>query len=194
MSAPLPADPSSTRPVSRGWTLDSLLADLELQAAGQADADRDDEVSALAVAHYAGIGLADRLHGALTAEGGAPELELRSLGGHQVRGRLVRVGSDFVLIETTAHRPLQWAVSTAALSTVGGLAPRSLVDDARPLTSRLGLRSLLRDLAEQGVEVRLVSVDGAHVDQRIDRAGADFIELADGRLVPLAAIAAVCLR
>lgn len=195
MTTTPPSGRASRRPGAGGWTLDSLLADLELQAAGRADEERDEEAAALAVASYAEVDLAARLHGALLAREPDAEIELRLVGGEQLRGRLVRVGADFVVVESPdPQRRTQWAVATAALTSVVGLPPRAMVSQARPIRSRLGLRSLMRELADQWAAVRLVLHDGSHLEGQASRVGADFVELADDRIIVLGAIAAVGLR
>lgn len=181
-----------------GWTLAALLADLEQQAGGLAQASRDEEVAELEQAHYAEIDLLARLHGAAPR---TPELDVRLLGGAQLRGRLVRVGADFLVLGAESSAA-QWVVPTAALARVGGLGggtvERALLPDARPLPARVGLRSVLRELGEQEVDVSLLLRDGSRLSARVLRVGTDFVELggADGSasLVPTGSLAALCPR
>jgi len=92
-------------------------------------------------------------------------------------------------------------VRYAALGRVGGLSDLAVGDDARSLSSRLGLGSVLRGFAAATVPVSTQTTAGAVVQGRVRRVGADFVELwtADGRstaqpdweLVPFEAIAAL---
>jgi len=92
-------------------------------------------------------------------------------------------------------------VRCAALGRVGGLSDQAVGDDARSLSSRLGLGSVLRGFAAATVPVSTQTTAGAVVQGRVRRVGADFVELwtADGRstaqpdweLVPFEAIAAL---
>ena len=65
----------------------AVFDDLEQQAAGLHLVERDAEVADLTVAEYSRISLGARLHASLGLE-----LRVRLLGGHQLSGRLARVG------------------------------------------------------------------------------------------------------
>lgn len=191
--------PRGPGPLDGARTLSALFADLEQQAAGQALEARDEEVSALEVASYAEVDLVARLHGSLPAAttAGTAELDVRLLGGQHLRGHLSRVGADFLVLDVEASAT-QWVIAIEALAAVTGLGPRVLVPAARPLQARLGLRSVLRELADQGIEVSLLMRDGARVEAEVLRVGADFVELRDSgsgvAVVPLAALGALCRR
>lgn len=190
---------------------DRLLAvfdDLELQAEGLALAERDLEVADLGRAAYASVDLASRLRASV---GRLLFLDVYGVGN--LSGRLARVGTDFVVIESTGSSGSSgssgpsgsaerlWVVRCAALGRVGGLSDQAVGDDARSLTSRLGLGSVLRGFAAATVPVSTQTTAGAVVQGRVRRVGADFVELwtADGRstaqpdweLVPFEAIAAL---
>lgn len=193
---------------------DRLLAvfdDLELQAEGLALAERDLEVADLGRAAYASVDLASRLRASV---GRLLFLDVYGVGN--LSGRLARVGTDFVVIESTGSSGSSgssgpsgpsgsagrlWVVRCAALGRVGGLSDQAVGDDARSLSSRLGLGSVLRGFAAATVPVSTQTTAGAVVQGRVRRVGADFVELwtADGRstaqpdweLVPFEAIAAL---
>ncbi len=193
---------------------DRLLAvfdDLELQAEGLALAERDLEVADLGRAAYASVDLASRLRASV---GRLLFLDVYGVGN--LSGRLARVGTDFVVIESTGSTGSSgssgssgpsgsaerlWVVRCAALGRVGGLSDQAVGDDARSLSSRLGLGSVLRGFAAATVPVSTQTTAGAVVQGRVRRVGADFVELwtADGRstaqpdweLVPFEAIAAL---
>ncbi len=181
---------------------DRLLAvfdDLELQAEGLALAERDLEVADLGRAAYASVDLASRLRASV---GRLLFLDVYGVGN--LSGRLARVGTDFVVIESSGSSGSAgrlWVVRCAALGRVGGLSDQAVGDDARSLSSRLGLGSVLRGFAAATVPVSTQTTAGAVVQGRVRRVGADFVELwtADGRstaqpdweLVPFEAIAAL---
>ena len=184
---------------------DRLLAvfdDLELQAEGLALAERDLEVADLGRAAYASVDLASRLRASV---GRLLLVDVYGVGN--LSGRLARVGTDFVVIESTGSTGSSgsagclWVVRCAALGRVGGLSDQAVGDDARSLSSRLGLGSVLRGFAAATVPVSTQTTAGAVVQGRVRRVGADFVELwtADGRstaqpdweLVPFEAIAAL---
>lgn len=170
-----------------------LLEDLEQQAAGLHQAERDAEVAGLSVAEYADIDLCSRLHASVGAE-----LRLRLLGGRMLSGLLTRVGTDFLLLERPGQ---QWLVRLPAVSRLGGVAVGSVSREALPLSARLGVRSVLRRIADAGGECQLVFSDDSVLEGRIGRVGADFLELrsptgsAQGDdVVPLESVAAVLGR
>lgn len=146
-----------------------VLDDLEQQAEGLALAERDARVADLARAEYAEIDLFSRLHGAVGAE-----LRLVLRGAGRLRGTVVRVGADWLLVDDGGH---EWLVRAAVLEEVRDLPDRVVGEDARPLTARLGLGSVLRSLAHDAVPVLLHRTGGDVVRGRLRRVGADFVEL-----------------
>jgi len=160
----------------------ALFDDLEQQAEGLALEERDLEVAERARAEYAAVDLVARLHGSLGAE-----LTVRVDGIGLFRARLARVGADFVVLDATSQL---WVVPTGALLGITGLTLRATGEAARPITARLGLRSVLRGMAEAGDEVTVHRRGTDPVSGRIGRVGADFVEVGD-EVLPLAAIAGV---
>lgn len=165
-----------------------LFDDLEQQAAGQALVERDEEVAGLAVAEYAAVPLAARLHASV----GQPVTVL--LGGETVRGELDRVGTDCLLLRAEhPGRVRRLLVPLAAVDLVGGLSGRAVAVPARPLQARLGITAVLRRLSEERVPCRF-RVRTGQVDGIPARVGADFCEVAgaDGAahrgVVPLRAL------
>lgn len=163
-------------------TLLDLFDDLEQQAAGLAFVQRDAEVADLAEAEYAQVDLSARLHASVGRR------VVASVPGDRLAGTLDRVGADFLLLDA-GHAEL--VVPTAAILTVNGLAPAARVREARPLTARLGLTSMLRRLASERVGSTFVLRDGGRVDGPPERVGTDFVEVAGGCVVPCSAIAFV---
>lgn len=166
----------------------ALLDDLEMQAAGLHLAERAAEVDALSVAEYAEVPLAGRLH----ASSGR-EVRVALSDDLELRGRLVRAGHDWFVVE---QAQTAWFVHVPAVRLVTGLDPHSVPEEARPLSARLSLRSVLRRLAEERRECALHLHGGRVVQGGLARVGADFVELRTGEppdlvVVPLASVVVV---
>ena len=85
-----------------GWE-QQLLAffdDLEQQASGLALANRESEVAELAVAEYATVSFASRLHASVGSR-----VSVRVAGGQLLVGDLARVGADWILLQGAALVP-----------------------------------------------------------------------------------------
>ena len=106
----------------------AVFDDLEQQAEGLALGARDAEVAELGRAEYAAVDVAARLHGAL---GSRLRLTVTGLGA--LDGRLARVGSDWLLLDTGTH---EWLVRLDALAELRGLGERALDQPHRPPTAR----------------------------------------------------------
>jgi hypothetical protein len=165
--------------------LGDVLDDLEQQAEGLALAARDAEVAEQSRAEYARVDLAARLHGSL-----GRQLRLGVVGVAALEGILSGVGAGWLLVDVG---PAEWLVPASAVLWLRGLADRGVPAEARPLTTRLGLASALRRLAEAQGEVLLHRADGTLARGTLARVGADFVELRvrDTEVVPFAALAAV---
>jgi hypothetical protein len=173
--------------------LGELFDDLEQQADGLALAQRDAEVAELVRAEYAQVDLEARLHASL---GGRLLLDVEGAG--VLDGTLTRVGAGWCLLGAHGR---EWLVRLAATRSLRGLAERAVAVRARPVTSRLGLGSALRRVAEDRDEVVLHRTDGTTSRGRLVRVGVDFVDLGaadDGaestglaQTVPLHAFAAL---
>lgn len=170
-----------------------LFEDLEQQAEGAALAARDAEVAELARAEYSEVDLDSRWH----ASAGR-EVHVSAAHGLVVRGRVARVGDGWCLIAQRTdgageHR--EWVLTLGAVVAARGLSPQARTAPLRPVTSRLGLGSALRGIAEENATVTLVRSDGARRRGRLGRVGRDFVELRadDGvtEAVPFSAVVAV---
>jgi hypothetical protein len=162
---------------------DRLFADLEAQAQMIEQAERAAQVETRTREEVGRLSVYDRLRAAV----GTP-LQLTFLGGHAVRGTVLRVGVGWVLLDAGAGREVI-AVS-AQLRGIRGLARVSAVPGSASIVdSRLGLRHVLRGIARDRSPVRLHLAGGSggdpggdvpwtSVDATIDRVGADFIEVA----------------
>lgn len=171
-----------------------VFEDLEQQATGLRLADRDAEVADLAVAAYAEVGLADRVHASRGATVG-----LRCDGGLVLGGTLQRSGADWLLVSSGGAG---WLVPLAGVVSVTGLSPRADDPAGWSVVDRLTLRALVRRTAEEDPWCRLHLRDGSTVSGAVLRVGQDFVELLSGDpegprgrsaavLVPLAAVVAM---
>jgi hypothetical protein len=175
-----------------GWeeSMFAVFDDLEQQAAGLHLAERDAEVADLTLAEYSGITLCARLHASLGLG-----LRVRLVGGHQLAGRLARVGEDWLLV---ADRSGEWIVRHDGIVTLTGLSPRADNEETWSVVDRLSLRAVLRRLSGVCEPCRVHFRDGHQLEGRVGRVGSDFFELhvGDGREravhgVPVTAVSAL---
>lgn len=150
-----------------------LFDDLEAQLEAQDAAEFHAEVSDRTRYEIGQLRLVDRLRPAV-----GNEIEVRCLGAGSVRGRLERVGADWLLLEEQRGR--QGLLSCAAVMAVAGLGSASAAPGSEgQVRSRLDLRYALREVARDRSPVHAVLLDGSTVAGTVDRVGADFIELAE---------------
>jgi len=154
-------------------SLDRLLDDLEGQAEGLYLADRAAEVAELGIAQYAEVGLVGRWQASVERS-----LRVVTTDGWDVSGRLLRAGADWVVLANGDAGA--WVVHLRFVATVTGLADRPVPAEARPLSARLSLGSVLRRLADGEGPVGLRLVGGRVLHGTLTRVGADFVELRTG--------------
>lgn len=170
-----------------------LFEDLEQQAEGVALAARDAEIAELARAEYAEVELASRWHASLGCQ-----VEVTGHHGLVLRGRVAGTGDGWCLVEESDQHGAdaqEWLVALGHVVAVRGLSPQAHPPAVRPLTSRLGLGSALRGVADERQPVTIVRSDGKRRSGRLVRVAKDFVELLveDGgtEVVPFEAITAV---
>jgi hypothetical protein len=169
--------------------LDGLFDDLEQQPEGLALVERDAEVAEQSRAEYAHVDLAGR---ALASTGRRLLVGLSGVG--RLDATLTRAGAGWWLLDDERQ---EWLVATAAIASVRGLSGRAVAAEVRPVTSRLGLASALREVAQARGQAVLHGRDGSVVRGVLERVGADFAEVlvgeGHGHLVtlPFPALAAV---
>lgn len=152
---------------------DRLFDDLEAQAAAANAREFDSEVADRIRAEQGRLRLADRLR---SVEG--HRVDLAVLGAGTVSGILRRVGAGWLLL-AAAPEP-EVLVSLAAVGAVGGLsAATESARDRGAVEDAFDLRKALRGLAVDRAAVRVVLMDGTAFDGTLDRAGADYVELAE---------------
>lgn len=152
---------------------DALFEDIEAQFAAEHLLGLESEVSERARVEIAGIGVADRLRGAI---GQRIDVMLRS--GTLVSGALSHVGSEWLILNEGRH---QWLVPVAAVLTYQGLGRQARASQSK-VAQRLGLasalRMLARDRAELAVHLIVVSPEERAMCGVIDRVGKDHFDLA----------------
>lgn len=146
---------------------EALFADMEAQLDAAQAADRAAEVADLTRAERASVTLSDRLWAAQGAD-----VALVVVGGVTVAGTLLDVADEWVLLGEGSRRAL---VPLRGVVAVRGLAVRSMHAEGE-VARRLGLGSALRALSRDRVTVR-VATDGAEFAGRIERVGADHLDL-----------------
>jgi hypothetical protein len=148
-----------------------LFDDLEAQLEAAEIEELAAEVADRSRREGARLRLVDRLRGNV---GRAVTLVL--IGG-QADGRIDRVGSDWVLLE--GDPGVDVLVPLASVLVVHRLGPQSAEPGSEGVvTARLGLGHVLRAIARDRAEVTVLLADGSRRTGRIDRVGADQLELA----------------
>lgn len=177
---------------------DDLFADLEAQLAGLETATWRGELADRSRAGLGEIALVDRL---VMHRQRPITVAVRDIG--TVRGRLLDVGYEWLMLEDDKERTL--LLPAAACLWLTGLGRSARVQSERSLARRLGLRSILRTLAQQRLPVLLSLAADIQMTGTIDRVHADHLDLAEHpadvprrvgevlgvRVVPLSAIALV---
>jgi len=151
-------------------------------------AEFDAEVAERGRAEHGTLSWADRVR---AAEGHG--LTVTVLGAGAVPGRLLRVGSGWLLLGGSG-RPQVLISATAVLAVAGlGVATAAATDRGR-VYAAVDLRKILRATATERSTVRLTLLDGTDLTGTLDRVGADFVELAEhdpGEVRRLGAVRAV---
>ncbi|NHC13024.1 hypothetical protein [Motilibacter deserti] len=179
---------------------EELFADLEAQLEEAERAEHQAEVADRTRRELARVRLVDRLRAAV---GSSLTVVVGAAG--RVRGRLVDVGPDWLLLQEDGRDAL---VPVSAVTTVLGLGGRA-AGPPRPasVAARLTLGTALRGLVRDRATVRVTTVDGADWTGTLDRVGADFVDSSEGpvdegrdarargvRSVPFAALAVIRAR
>lgn len=154
-----------------------FFEDLEHQLDAEWEAERaalDTEAERLRLSR---LTLRERLEGLIDTE-----VTVDPVAADALRGRLTRVGADWLSLETS-RRAGAAVVPLAAVASVSVAEP-DLLRSARPVSGRTALAGrmtlgfVLRDLARRRVGVRVVVTGGKVWTGTIDRAGADHLDLA----------------
>lgn len=168
----------------------AVFDDLEQQAEGLALVEREAEVHELSAAEYAHVSLSARMHASV-----GREVTVRLSGGQALRGRLARVGEDWLMVVAEHH---EWIVRDQAIQTVSGLSTRAHSEETWSVVDRLSLRALLRRLSAESGSCVVHFLDDRLVEGRLGRVGRDFVELyvGDGpmrkaHMVPFVGVAAL---
>ena len=159
---------------------DELFADLEAQLSAARDGEERAERGELVRAERATVRLADRLRASLGQQVRVHVGNLPGEGDAVVAGELLEVGADWLLVGEPGSR--QALVPLAGVDTLVGVA--SHISPATGFVERrLGLGSALRALGRDRSEVH-VHTSGRTVVGRIERVGADHLDVAAGSGAP----------
>ncbi len=174
------------------WEQDlfALFDDLEGQAAAVFEADREAELADRARSEYGAVTLASRL---MASRGREVSLDLPHVG--RIEGILDRVGDGWCLLSGSGQ---DWIVPLHAVVAVRGASGRSVPEVAWSPVDRLGLRSVLRRLADADERCLVHLDDGSRHEAYVQRVGADFLEAraesGERVLLPYAALVVVQRR
>ncbi len=150
---------------------EALFADMEAQLDAARAAELAADVADRTRAERATVALADRVR---AVQG--TDLTLRVAGGEAVTGTVLEVAEQWLLLADGPRRAL---VPLGAVQVLTDL-PVTTRPSAHPQVSRrLGLGHALRALARDRAVVRLVA-DGVEAVGRLDRVGADHVDLTVG--------------
>jgi len=178
---------------------EELFADLEAQWDAAAARDLAGEVTDRTRRETGLLRLQDRLRAGI-----GDQLGLLCEGAGSLRGRLLDVGVDWLLLQDAGRREL--LVPAAALLGVSGVGTRSEVPGSDgDVSRRLDLRYALRALARSRAAVEVSLRDGTTLSGTLDRVGADHVDLAEHppgearravavrqvRVIPTAALSAI---
>lgn len=150
----------------------ALFEDLEVQLATASQLDLESEISDRVRMEQATVTLADRLRGQMGST-----LKVRPSAHEDFEGRLVHVGSEWLILERGSQSILIPFSSAAVIHGLGRStsAIQSFSDSRLKLTS--ALRVLSRDRAPLSVHLVGEGQEGT-VNGIIDRVGSDFVEVA----------------
>jgi hypothetical protein len=166
------------RLVTMTWDeqLFALFDDLEQQATGLFQAERDAEIADRGQMEYATVTLASRLMASIDHS-----IVLEVVGVGSVSGTLLRVSREWCLMSGHGQ---EWIIRLAAICQVRGASARSVAEIAWSPMSRLGLGSALRRIVAARERCLLHLLDGSRHDVHPERVGADFVEVAAGDNTP----------
>ena len=149
----------------------------------EADAHTAADAMAAATAGYAAVGLADRLRASRGVR-----VAIRTTAGEEVlAGAVADVAPDAVMLIDRGTASV-WVLMVAAVESISGATPGHRVAADR-VERRRSTGALLRPAAGSLVTLALV---GRRTTGRLDRVGADHLELREGSvplLIPFSAIA-----
>jgi hypothetical protein len=152
---------------------DDLFRDLEAQLEAANAAEEAAEIADRTRREQARLRLVDRLRAALGVD-----IAVHVLGLGAVTGRVVDVGTDWLLLDESQGRDL--LLRQAAILAISGLGVQSTEPGREGrVAARLDLRFALRAVARDRSAVTVALIDGCLLTGTVDRTGADFFELAE---------------
>lgn len=152
---------------------DELFRDLEAQLHAAERAELADEVADRTRREIAALTLLDRAR----AAAGQP-VHLQLAGAGAMSGRLLEVGSEWLLVRDAAGRDV--LVTWVAVITITGLGVGSAAPgEGGEVFRRLRLGAALRAVARDRAPVALALVDASVLTGTLDRVGRDFVEMSE---------------
>ncbi len=148
---------------------DELFDDLEAQLGAEERRERDSEVADRTRRERASVVLLSRF----AASAGTP-LRLRLVSGTQLRGGVLDLGQDWLLLRLETGG--QAVVPLRAVAGVSGLPARS---SGTRTARRFALGYALRGLSRDRAQVSVTDTGGHVLSGTIDVVGADFLDLAE---------------
>lgn len=160
---------------------DRLFEDLETQLASEWEAERAALESESERLRLARLPLRERLRDLRGRE------IVVAAGGDPIAGEVVAVGADVLALRIAGSAPAGLALVPLWAPLRITAAHEDLLRSARaepeasvsPLTERMTLGFLLRDLARKRHAVRLALASGVELSGTLDRVGADHLDLAE---------------
>ena len=149
---------------------EELFADLEAQAEALQVAEREVEVAELVRLETSRLELASRLRPAV-----GTTIRVRCLGGTALAGRLVAVGTGWLLLDEGAGREALLVAGGGDLDRRPGPAVRRPGSALMPASAS---GSVLRGVARDRSVLRVCLTDSSVLDGTLDRVGADYVEFA----------------
>jgi hypothetical protein len=152
---------------------DELFDDIEAQFHAVEAADLAAEVADRSRRESALLRLVDRLRPVV-----GQSVTVRVRGAGAIAGTLTSVGPDWLLVGEPAGR--ENLIATHAVISIGGLAAQTAMPHSEgELAARLLLGYALRAVVRDRSAVVLTLTDGSTATGTLDRAGSDFVELAE---------------
>lgn len=150
---------------------DELFADLDARAVAIERAERQQEIVERYRMEAGAITLLSRLTASVTKTA-----RIQLVTGSTIVGVIDHVGSDWLLV--VDERAREWVISLGAVQLVRGLGRASAPTDRHPAVhAGLGMRSVLRAIAQDRSGVSVQLADGSTVVGMIDRVGLDHCDL-----------------
>ncbi len=167
--------------VAMDWQ--DLLAELEAEAEALADRQREALAADLARDERRHVGISQRLAACI-----ASTVSVQLASGEALTGQVDAVGSDWVLI-SDHHR--EHVVLLSHVHSIKGLSAQAKVISTSRIVAFMNAHWLLVRICQQRSQVSLRLVSGELCTARIEKVGADHLDLSNHQTVLVSAIVAI---